>query len=179
LIRAAIEPSPTARDRGSGGSQEVEADGPAKAVVSVSNTELPVTLHIWIRRVRASAHVYELAVVSSFRGRVGAQRRSIADNSLRTVFGNPSLLCDVARPWLGRELCMSLGAVVAVAQEVGYYATRFCSAELRAPSRLIPRVRSAIIMVCGSRCLPARWPGNSHGLATMPPAVRRLGRLCR
>ena len=40
LIRAAIEPSPTARDRGSGGAQEEEADdGPAKAVVSVSNTE--------------------------------------------------------------------------------------------------------------------------------------------
>ena len=39
LIRAAIEPSPTAGYRGSGGSQEVEADGPAKAVVSVSNTE--------------------------------------------------------------------------------------------------------------------------------------------
>jgi hypothetical protein len=39
LIRAAIEPSPTAGDRGSGGSQEVEADEPAKAVVSVSNTE--------------------------------------------------------------------------------------------------------------------------------------------
>jgi hypothetical protein len=39
LIRAAIEPSPTAGDRGSGGSQEVEADEPAKAVVSVSNIE--------------------------------------------------------------------------------------------------------------------------------------------
>ena len=39
MIRAAIEPSPTAGDRGSGGSQEVEADEPAKAVVSVSNTE--------------------------------------------------------------------------------------------------------------------------------------------
>jgi hypothetical protein len=37
---AAIEPSPTAGDRGSGGSQEVEADEPAKAVVSVGNTEL-------------------------------------------------------------------------------------------------------------------------------------------
>ena len=39
MIRAAIEPSPTAGYRGSGGSQEVEADEPAKAVVSVSNTE--------------------------------------------------------------------------------------------------------------------------------------------
>jgi hypothetical protein len=108
----------------------VEADEPAKAIVSVSNTELPVTLHIWIRRIRASAHAYELAVVSSFRGRVGAQRRSIADNSLRTVFGNPSLLCDVARPWLGRELCMSLGAVAAVAQEVGYYGRGYLGDEV-------------------------------------------------
>jgi hypothetical protein len=39
LIRAAIEPFPTAGDPGSSGSQEVEADEPAKAVVSVSNTE--------------------------------------------------------------------------------------------------------------------------------------------
>jgi len=48
LIRAAIEPSPTAGDRGSGGSQEVEADEPAKAVVSVSNTEfswIMTTIH--------------------------------------------------------------------------------------------------------------------------------------
>lgn len=70
-------------------------------------------------------------MVSSFKGgRVGAQRRSIADNSLRTVFGNPSLLWDVARPWLGRELCMSLGAVVAVAQEVGYYGRGYLGDEV-------------------------------------------------
>ena len=49
---------------------------------------------------------------------------------MRTVFGNPSLLCDVARPWLGRELCMSLGAVVAVAQEVGYYGRRYLGDEV-------------------------------------------------
>ena len=53
---------------------------------------VPVTLHIWIRRIRASAHVYELAAESSFRGGGRAQRRSIVDNSLRTVFGNPLLL---------------------------------------------------------------------------------------
>jgi hypothetical protein len=104
--------------------------GQQKPLSQLAIPNLLVTLHIWIRRVRASAHVYELAVVSSFRGRVGAQRRSIADNSLRTVFGNPSLQCDVARPWLGRELCMSLGAVVAVAQEVGYYGTGYLGDEV-------------------------------------------------
>lgn len=66
-----------------------EATKRTKRRTRSTRANLPVTLHIWIRRIRASAHVYELAAESSFRGRVVAQRRSIADNSLRTVFGNP------------------------------------------------------------------------------------------
>lgn len=34
-------------------------------------------------------------------------------------------------------------------------------------------------MVCGSMRLPARLLGNRHGVAAVPPAVRRLGRLAR
>ena len=34
-------------------------------------------------------------------------------------------------------------------------------------------------MVCVSRCFPGRWPGKSHGVAAMPPPVRRFGRLFR
>ena len=55
----------------------------------------------------------------------------------------------------------------------------FTIAELRAPSRFMPSQRSLIMMVWASRCLPGRWPGKSQGVAIMPPAVRRLGRLCR
>jgi len=49
LIRVAIEPSPTAGDQGSGGSQEVETDEPAKAVVSVSNTEFFMDIYDYAR----------------------------------------------------------------------------------------------------------------------------------
>ena len=56
----------------------------------------------------------------SYSGSVVARQRSVADNSASRV-GAPQPLRDVARPWLGRQLCMSLCAVVAVAQEVGDY----------------------------------------------------------
>ena len=48
---------------------------------------VPVTLHIWIRRIRASAHVYELAVVSSFggpgRGSVQVDHDDFIENRVR------------------------------------------------------------------------------------------------
>jgi hypothetical protein len=41
--------------------------------------------------------------VSPFTGGVGVQRKTIAHNSLRTVFGKASLLWNETRPWSGRD----------------------------------------------------------------------------
>jgi len=91
-----------------------------------------------------------------------------------------------ADPRLSRQLGVALGQVSLNPQKLGhdwsgYFSDKGCAApELRAPSTLITYlaqpVHNGAVVACASWMIGL---GNSHGLAAIPPAVRRLGLLCR
>lgn len=77
---------------------------------------------------------------------------------------------------------MAFGDLIAVAEQFGDQGRRYFGDEVLQrlvppPRRFPPTLRSRCMIDCGSRCVPGWQPGNSHRLATMPPPVRRLGRL--
>ena len=88
-----------------------------------------------------------------------------------------SPLCDVSRPSVTCPFGMVLSAVVAVAQQVCHDRRGYVGDEV--PQRGVACSEHADAqsarMVCVSRCFPGRWPGKSHGVAAMPPPVRRFG----